>query len=105
MDPCPSYNLRREVARKVIPLTQYNMTFVSTNEEECNLLFPERCPMPACFDLPRCAAHTPGTPAAALAHAPARAGAGAGVGSGCWSWSGRAMLSGQGWAQARVLAP
>ena len=82
MDPCPSYNLRREVAKKVIPLTQYNMTFVSTSEEVYNLFFPERCPMPACFDLPRCAAYTPRTPAASLARAPARAGAGAGVGAG-----------------------
>lgn len=76
MDGRPAYDLRREVAKRIIPLTQYNMTFVSTNDEEVNLYFPERCPMPACFDLPRCAACAPRKPADARARRLARAGAG-----------------------------
>ncbi|KAK9834898.1 hypothetical protein WJX81_007246 [Elliptochloris bilobata] len=57
MDAREAYLTRRQVAKKILPMAELNMTFISTvrDGDKYNAHFPEECDVDACLDAPRCA--------------------------------------------------
>ncbi len=59
LDAAPDLDLRREVAEKVMQLTEHNVTFLSTVDGPLDAGFPTQCDVSACLAMPRCAIRAP----------------------------------------------
>ena len=55
MDAREAYQTRYVVGNKIIPLTEYNMTYVSTTSKKEWGAYGNDCDVPVCMDAPRCA--------------------------------------------------
>lgn len=55
MDARQAYKTRYVVGEKIIPLAEYNMTYVSTTSQKEWGAYTDDCDLQTCMDAPRCA--------------------------------------------------